>query len=178
MIDLVTTGPERGHRRIATRASSSGNCSRRPTVGPGRRLRGLPGAACLPHAGRADAAAPPWGPAVPRRRRAAGDSPRRGRRPPLRRALSARDWPPGCPFPEVFYDPRSLEPPRRSGRACTPSASSSTGSGVRPSANFTEAAQERNIEVGVLIRSGWLAERLTGHFEAMVADRLLLPVYR
>ena len=46
------------------------------------------------------------------------------------------------------------------------------------SANFTEAAQERNIEVGLLIQSGWLAERIAGHFEAMVADRLLLPVYR
>ena len=46
------------------------------------------------------------------------------------------------------------------------------------SANFTEAAHERNIEVGLLIQGGWLADRITGHFEAMVVEGLLLPVYQ
>jgi phosphatidylserine/phosphatidylglycerophosphate/cardiolipin synthase-like enzyme len=35
------------------------------------------------------------------------------------------------------------------------------------SANFTEAAQERNIEVGLAIRSTWLAERLVRHFDLL-----------
>ncbi|MBZ5547406.1 MAG: DISARM system phospholipase D-like protein DrmC [Acidobacteriia bacterium] len=36
------------------------------------------------------------------------------------------------------------------------------------SANFTEAAQDRNIEVGLLVRSAVLSERLTRFFEALV----------
>ena len=44
------------------------------------------------------------------------------------------------------------------------------------SANFTEAAQERNLEVGLLIRSATLAERLEGHFDGLIAHKLLLPV--
>jgi len=35
------------------------------------------------------------------------------------------------------------------------------------SANFTEAGQERNIEVGLNIRKPWLAERLTLHFKRL-----------
>ena len=37
------------------------------------------------------------------------------------------------------------------------------------SANFTEAAQERNIEVGVLVRSQIVAERLIAFFAALVS---------
>jgi len=36
------------------------------------------------------------------------------------------------------------------------------------SANFTEAAQERNIEVGLLIQSRALAERVRRFFDALV----------
>ena len=35
------------------------------------------------------------------------------------------------------------------------------------SANFTEAGQERNIEVGLNIRSEWLAKRLIRHFKLL-----------
>ena len=44
------------------------------------------------------------------------------------------------------------------------------------SANFTEAAQVRNIEVGVLVHSRLLASRLADHFEGLVAAGLLKPV--
>ena len=44
------------------------------------------------------------------------------------------------------------------------------------SANFTEAAQLRNIEVGVLIRSRGFAERLTHHFESLATRGLLRPI--
>jgi phosphatidylserine/phosphatidylglycerophosphate/cardiolipin synthase-like enzyme len=37
------------------------------------------------------------------------------------------------------------------------------------SANFTEAAQERNIEVGVLVRSEIVAERLINFFAALIS---------
>ena len=44
------------------------------------------------------------------------------------------------------------------------------------SANFTEAAQNRNLEVGLLIRSAPLAESLARYFDTLVAQGLLLPV--
>jgi phosphatidylserine/phosphatidylglycerophosphate/cardiolipin synthase-like enzyme len=89
------------------------------------------------------------------------------------------DWPQGCPLPQVFYFPLSLE------------AAPDTRAALHAkcvivdrhlvfvsSANFTEAAHERNIEVGLLIQAGWLAERITGHFDALVTAKRLLPVYR
>jgi phosphatidylserine/phosphatidylglycerophosphate/cardiolipin synthase-like enzyme len=39
------------------------------------------------------------------------------------------------------------------------------------SANFTEAAQKRNIEVGLLVRSAVVSERLSRFFEALVDSR-------
>lgn len=36
------------------------------------------------------------------------------------------------------------------------------------SANFTEAGQDRNIEVGLLVRSSVLSERLSRFFESLV----------
>jgi len=44
------------------------------------------------------------------------------------------------------------------------------------SANFTEAAQERNIEAGVLIRSEPFASSLANHFETLAAQGILLPL--
>jgi phosphatidylserine/phosphatidylglycerophosphate/cardiolipin synthase-like enzyme len=44
------------------------------------------------------------------------------------------------------------------------------------SANFTEAAQVRNIEVGVLLRSGKFAIQLAKHFEVLAAQGILLPL--
>lgn len=45
------------------------------------------------------------------------------------------------------------------------------------SANFTEAAQERNIEVGLLVRSPRLAEQLTTHFDALLDARVLAQAF-
>jgi phosphatidylserine/phosphatidylglycerophosphate/cardiolipin synthase-like enzyme len=44
------------------------------------------------------------------------------------------------------------------------------------SANFTEAGQNRNIEVGLLIRSAVLSERLRRFFEALVDSHYFLRV--
>jgi phosphatidylserine/phosphatidylglycerophosphate/cardiolipin synthase-like enzyme len=44
------------------------------------------------------------------------------------------------------------------------------------SANFTEAAQERNIEVGLLSRSPALATQVAGHFQSLAAAGVLLQV--
>jgi hypothetical protein len=82
-------------------------------------------------------------------------------------------WP-GKRLPEVFFDPRSL----------------STEPGVRAclhakciiiddeqffitSANLTEAAQERNIEVGVLIKDAISAYRLRAQFEILISRNVV-----
>jgi phosphatidylserine/phosphatidylglycerophosphate/cardiolipin synthase-like enzyme len=44
------------------------------------------------------------------------------------------------------------------------------------SANFTEAAQVRNIEAGALVRSARFASRLAHHFEALAAAGVLQPL--
>jgi PLD-like domain len=85
-------------------------------------------------------------------------------------------WP-GTRLPEVFHDPRSL----------------STDAGARTclhakcvvvdeerlfvtSANFTEAAHERNIEAGVLIADAVAAKAMRSQFEALVYRKILRRV--
>lgn len=82
-------------------------------------------------------------------------------------------WP-GQRLPEVYYDPRSLAPDGAE-RASLHAKCIVVDERVAfvSSANFTEAAQLRNIEVGVLLRSPALARQLAGHFEAL-ADRNVL----
>jgi phosphatidylserine/phosphatidylglycerophosphate/cardiolipin synthase-like enzyme len=41
------------------------------------------------------------------------------------------------------------------------------------SANFTQAAQEKNIEVGVLVRDPGFVGRLAGYFDGLLAGALL-----
>jgi phosphatidylserine/phosphatidylglycerophosphate/cardiolipin synthase-like enzyme len=86
----------------------------------------------------------------------------------------AEHWPTDRALPEIYFDPRSLviEGKRRAvlhakcivvdGRVAFVS-----------SANFTEAAQERNIEVGVLVRSPIVAGRLISFFAALVSTGAL-----
>lgn len=86
------------------------------------------------------------------------------------------DWP-GTRFPRVFYDPRSLD------MDCKKKTSLHAKCVVIDrrvafvsSANFTEAAQVRNIEVGVLIRSPRFASRLVDHFEGLAEAGALKPL--
>jgi phosphatidylserine/phosphatidylglycerophosphate/cardiolipin synthase-like enzyme len=81
-------------------------------------------------------------------------------------------WPAGAPIPQIFYDPRAVSLDRN-GRAALHAKCvvvDETDLFVS-SANFTEAAQERNIEVGLLLRSPWVAARLSGFFDALVASQ-------
>ena len=67
------------------------------------------------------------------------------------------------PKPEVFYDPRSLDVPgthRSSLHAKCVVVDRCAA--LITSANFTEAAQERNIECGVIMRHGPLVKHSTG----------------
>jgi phosphatidylserine/phosphatidylglycerophosphate/cardiolipin synthase-like enzyme len=79
-------------------------------------------------------------------------------------------WPSGRPLPQVFYDPRSvtLEP----GKAAALHAKCVVIDEFDlfvSSANFTEAAQQRNIEVGLRLRSTIVAGRIVRFFESLVA---------
>ena len=87
-----------------------------------------------------------------------------------------REWP-GGRLPEIYYDPRGLEidPARRAAMhaKCVVVDRSSL---FVSSANFTEAAQLRNIEVGLRVDAPPLASRLVDHFDALVARGLLRQV--
>jgi phosphatidylserine/phosphatidylglycerophosphate/cardiolipin synthase-like enzyme len=87
-------------------------------------------------------------------------------------------WPKGRRFPEVFFDPRSLETDSQK-RACLHAKCIVVDRKAVfvSSANFTEAAQQRNLEVGLLIHCPRLADRVQEHFNSLVAERLLLPVF-
>ena len=86
-------------------------------------------------------------------------------------------WPLGSRLPETFYYPASLEleSVKRSSLHAKCVVVDGEAAFVS-SANFTEAAQERNVEVGVLIRSPLLAERITRHFDAMLDESLMAPL--
>jgi phosphatidylserine/phosphatidylglycerophosphate/cardiolipin synthase-like enzyme len=79
----------------------------------------------------------------------------------------------------VYYYPRSLElsPGKRTSlhAKCVVVDAQTV---FVSSANFTEAAHERNIEIGLLLRSKLLAERIVRHFDVLVRERLLRPVYQ
>jgi phosphatidylserine/phosphatidylglycerophosphate/cardiolipin synthase-like enzyme len=90
--------------------------------------------------------------------------------------FTRNEWP-GQRRPDIFYDPRSLETDHKL-RASLHAKCIVVDDeqALVTSANFTTAAQEKNIEVGVLIRSDSFATRLRSHFEALAAAGLLLPI--
>lgn len=92
-------------------------------------------------------------------------------------ARSFRDAWPGERRPEIFYDPRTAR--RTPGQRPSMHAKCVIADGLRvliTSANFTEAAQVRNIEAGVTLTDASLASALTRQFENLVAARQLLPL--
>jgi phosphatidylserine/phosphatidylglycerophosphate/cardiolipin synthase-like enzyme len=85
-------------------------------------------------------------------------------------------WPQDRPLPDVYYDPRSLEISAHERSAMHAKCIVVDGNDLFiSSANFTEAAQNRNLEVGLLIRSTSLSASLTRHFDTLLAHGLLLP---
>jgi phosphatidylserine/phosphatidylglycerophosphate/cardiolipin synthase-like enzyme len=92
------------------------------------------------------------------------------------RRFREQQWP--CArLPEVFYDPRSLslDAAKRSSMHAKCVVIDRQLAFVS-SANFTEAAQERNIEVGVLIRSESFAAALADQFEVLATQGILMPL--
>lgn len=86
------------------------------------------------------------------------------------------EWP-GSRLPEVYFDPRSLEmdAAKRSSLHAKCIVADRKLAFVS-SANFTEAAQVRNIEVGALIQSERFAAQVVEHFEMLAAAGILLEL--
>lgn len=85
-----------------------------------------------------------------------------------------RHWP-WPELPELYYDPRGLEAdPHKKGALHAKCVVVDRRAAIVTSANFTEAAQQRNIEVGVLVRFEPVARRLAEYFEALCSAGTLL----
>ena len=86
-------------------------------------------------------------------------------------------WPQGRPLPEVYFDPRSVD--LAGGlRACLHAKVVVVDDRqvFVSSANFTEAAQLRNIEVGVVIQSESVARQLTEFVNTLLRAEKLARV--
>jgi phosphatidylserine/phosphatidylglycerophosphate/cardiolipin synthase-like enzyme len=84
------------------------------------------------------------------------------------RRLRSHHWPHGR-LPEVYFDPRSLE--RRSGVRAVMHAKCVLVDDCRvfiTSANLTEAAQARNIELGVVVNDGEWCRAVRQQFDDLV----------
>lgn len=85
------------------------------------------------------------------------------------------DWP-GKSRPRVYYDPRSLELDGPSGVLHAKAVVADDQVVFVTSANLTEAALDRNFEVGLLLRDRSLAGALSAHFQALIDHRHLIPI--
>ncbi len=85
------------------------------------------------------------------------------------------DWP-GKARPSVYYDPRSLEPDGPKGVLHAKAVIADDEALFVTSANLTEAALDRNIEVGVLLRDRTIVLAALAHFRGLIDQRLLLPL--
>ncbi len=83
--------------------------------------------------------------------------------------FKTEEWPKGHRLPEVYHDPRSLELTKEKRTALHAKCIVvDRQKAFVSSANFTEAAQTRNIEVGVLIDQASFAQHLASHFDRLV----------
>ena len=85
------------------------------------------------------------------------------------------DWP-GALRPSVFYDPRALDSERPGGVLHAKAVVADDEAVFITSANLTEAALDRNIELGVLIRDRAFALAVGGYFRNLIDRGLLKPL--
>lgn len=90
-------------------------------------------------------------------------------------AFWTKDWP-GNTRPRVFYDPRSLDLDGPAGVLHAKAVVADDEVVLITSANLTEAALDRNIELGLLVRDRTLALSVVSHFRALIEQRLLSPL--
>jgi len=85
------------------------------------------------------------------------------------------EWP-GTSRPRVFYDPRALDLKAPGGVLHAKAVVADDEVVFITSANLTEAALERNIELGLLVRDRALAATVSSHFRVLIEQGLLLPL--
>jgi len=84
-----------------------------------------------------------------------------------------KHWP-WEPLPELYFDPRALESDSKIRASLHAKVVSIDRRKLLiTSANFTEAAQQKNIELGVLCSLPYLAERVCSYFEGLRKQGLL-----
>ena len=83
-----------------------------------------------------------------------------------------REWP-GTARPKVYYDPRSLETDSLGGVLHAKAVVAEEESVFITSANLTAAAQDRNIELGLVVRDRALAATTVTHFRTLIEKDLL-----
>ena len=85
------------------------------------------------------------------------------------------DWP-GEARPRVVYDPRSIELDGPPGVLHAQAVVADGEAVFMTSANLTDAALDRNIELRVLIRDRALAASVTSHFQGLIDREVLRPL--
>ena len=85
------------------------------------------------------------------------------------------DWP-GFSHPSVFYDPRALDLEGPGGVLHAKAVVADDEAVFVTSANLTEAALDRNIELGVLIRDRAFALTIGSYFRNLIDRDLLKPL--
>ena len=83
-----------------------------------------------------------------------------------------REWP-GMARPKVYYDPRSVEADSPGGVLHAKAVVADEESVFITSANLTAAAQDRNIELGLVVRDRALAATTVTHFRTLIEKDLL-----
>ena len=85
------------------------------------------------------------------------------------------DWP-GAARPSVYYDPRALDLDGPAGVLHAKAVVADDEAVFVTSANLTEAALDRNIEMGLLVRDRALAASVSRHFRGLIERGVLHPL--
>ncbi len=85
------------------------------------------------------------------------------------------DWP-GASRPEIYYDPRALDLKGPGSVLHAKAVVVDDEVVFVTSANLTEAALDRNIELGLLVRDHALAASVSKHFRVLIERGLLNPL--
>ena len=88
-----------------------------------------------------------------------------------------KHWPEGCRMPNIYFDPRSIANDRSERASLHAKCVVVDDQDIFiSSANFTQRAQNMNVEVGVRFASKTLSRQLTNHFESLVGINALKPL--
>lgn len=85
------------------------------------------------------------------------------------------DWP-GASRPRVYFDPRALDMDGPEGVLHAKAVVADDEVVFVTSANLTEAALDKNIELGLLVRDRALAASVACHFRGLIDQKLIVPL--